>query len=247
MPLFSQLERQIVQALVAHISQNEEVSLTELADEVHVSKSSVVRAVQKLGYRGFPDLTYSVRFNAQSDADMLLPRHVMADSGFDDAAETLARCLLRCAGKRNLIFSGDRRLGALIASYMSRKLAMFDIFAPPSYDYAMTVPGALPCGVAFFCFHRELPGRSVWGQQDGYGEGMLAAARSTGFYVVAFSDNVAPRPSDADLLLRVAPNERDDLDLYAARVIMLFEAALARYAGLLDATCPSQGDGEARR
>ncbi len=60
----SPLERQIMQSLVAHISQNEEVSLTELAEECHVSKSSVVKMVQKLGYRGFEDLTYDVRFNA---------------------------------------------------------------------------------------------------------------------------------------------------------------------------------------
>lgn len=73
MPRFSPLERQILQALTSHISQNEEVSLTALAEECHVSKSSVVKAVQKLGYRGFSDLSYHVRFNAQTSSGSLLP------------------------------------------------------------------------------------------------------------------------------------------------------------------------------
>lgn len=225
----SPLERQIMQSLVAHISQNEEVSLTELAEECHVSKSSVVKMVQKLGYRGFEDLTYNVRFNAQTSTGMLLPRVVTVDP-VDRAADALAACLARCPGHRNFIFSGDRRCGALIASYMSRKLAMFDIFAPPSYDYALTVPGSLPCGVAFFCFHKELPGRSLRGQQEGYGEGMFSAAREAGFYTVALSDADNRIQEEADLLLRIAPNEGPDVDLYAARVIMLFEMALARFA-----------------
>jgi DNA-binding MurR/RpiR family transcriptional regulator len=41
---YSQLDRAIIQAIVAHISKNEEISLTELAQECHVAKSSVVKA-----------------------------------------------------------------------------------------------------------------------------------------------------------------------------------------------------------
>lgn len=233
MPAYSPLERQVLQAIIAHVSQNEEISLTELADECHVSKSTVVRAVQKMGYRGFSDLTRSVRLSAQTSADALLPRAVTLGS-LDAEVEALARCLTRCRGKRNLMFSGDCRLGALLAAYMSRKLAMFDIFAPASYDYAMTTPGRLPVGVAFFCFHRELPGRRHLGQQEGYGEGMLRAARDAGFYVVLFSDSreADVAPGMVDLAVHIAPNDGIAADLYAARVIIVFEAALARYAQL---------------
>lgn len=229
MPRFSPLERQILQALTSHISQNDEVSLTALAEECHVSKSTVVKAVQKLGYHGFSDLSYHVRLNAQTSSGGLLPRAI-TEKPFDKAAEELAGCFGRCMGRRNFIFSGDRRCSALIASYMSRKLAMFDIFAAPSYDYAMTSAGVLPPGVAFFCFHRELPKHTQLGQQEGYGEGMLLAARNTGFYIVALSDDPDKRlPSGGpDLLLTISPNEGMDVDLYAPRVIMLFEAALSR-------------------
>lgn len=117
---------------------------------------------------------------------------------------------------------------------MSRKLAMFDIFAPPSYDYAMTSAGALPPGVAFFCFHRELPIHARWGQQEGYGEGMLLAAQQAGFHIVALSDDPdrGHLPGDPDLLLQISPNDGVDVDLYATRVIMLFEAALGHLSAL---------------
>ena len=57
-----------------------------------------------------------------------------------------------------------------------------------------------------------------------------AAAREAGFYTVALSDADNRIQEKADLLLRIAPNEGPDVDLYAARVIMLFEMALARFA-----------------
>lgn len=233
MPAYSALERQVLQAIIAHVSQNEEISLTELADECHVSKSTVVRAVQKMGYRGFSDLTRSVRLSAQTSADALLPRAVTIGS-LDAEAKALACALTRCRGKRNLMFSGDRRLGALLAAYMSRKLAMFDIFAPASYDYAMTAQGALPVGVAFFCFHNELPGRRHLGQQEGYGEGMLRAAHDSGFYVVAFTDSeeIGFASGMVDLTVHITPNDGIAADLYAARVIIVFETALAQYAQL---------------
>ena len=49
----SPLERQIMQSLVAHISQNEEVSLTELAEECHVSKSSAYVVMPSISGTGF--------------------------------------------------------------------------------------------------------------------------------------------------------------------------------------------------
>lgn len=240
-PHLTRLELNILQAITDHISQNEEVSLTELADECHAAKSTVVKAVQKMGYQGFTELTHNARFNAQTSSTSLLPRRVTVG---DVAAEAdlLAGCFARCHGGRNWIFSGDRRCGELLASYMSRKLAMFDIFAPTSYDYAMTVPRDLPCGVAFFCFHRELPGKDHLGQREGYGEGMLAAARRAGFYTVAFSDAVRqPAGREVDLLFKIAPNDDSGADLYATRVIILFEQALSLYAKMRRVSRGSHG------
>lgn len=236
MPRPSPLERDIIQALTRHISQNEEVSLTELADECHVAKSTVVKAVQKLGFRGFGDLTYSARFNAQERGGLLPRRLVEGDS--EAVARELAERFERCRGRHNLIFSGDRRLSAPLASYMSRKLAMFDIFATPSYDYAMVraargngaagPQGTGPGGFALFFFHRELPAQRGLGQQPGFGEGMFAAAEAAGFQVIVFSDDERALQDRADLLVRISPNGEADVDLYAVKALMLFEMALTR-------------------
>ena len=231
MPRPSPLERDIIQALTRHISQNEEVSLTELAAECHVAKSTVVKAVQKLGFRGFGDLTYSARFNAQERGGLLPRRLVEGDP--EAVARELAERFERCRGRHNLIFSGDRRLSAPLASYMSRKLAMFDIFATPSYDYAMVraaagPQGAGPGGFALLFFHRELPAQRGLGQQPGFGEGMFAAAEAAGFQVIVFSDDERALQDRADLLVRIAPNGEADVDLYAVKALMLFEMALTR-------------------
>jgi len=230
MQAFTKLEREILASLSAHISQNDEISLTDLAKECHVAKSTVVKAIKKLGYKGFDELTHSIRLNARAGDGVLLPRQVVQGRS-QETVVTLAHQLLLCEQKRNFIFSGDRRTGRLIASYMSRKLAMFDIFAPASYDYALARQESLPCGTAFFCFHKELPGRSPLGQQEGYGDGMLRSARDAGFSLVVFSDDVErERPAKADLLVRISGNEDDREDLYVSKVLIVFERALSLYA-----------------
>ena len=61
----SELERAVFRHISQHVAQNEEITLTELAEECHVAKGTVIKAVQKLGYRGFNDFACNVRLNAQ--------------------------------------------------------------------------------------------------------------------------------------------------------------------------------------
>lgn len=221
------LEHDIIQLLTQHISCNEEVSLTELADECHVAKSTVVKAVQKLGYGGFGDLTYNIRLNAQS-AGGLLPRRPVAGD-VDEQVERLALLLWACRDKHSILFSGDHRIGAPLSTYMCRKLAMFGIFASASYDYLMVEHHALDPGAAIFFFHREPPGRAGWGQPSGYGEGMMRAAREAGFSIVAFSDDREKSlQAHADLDVSIEESDEAGEDLYLTRVLMVFEMALAR-------------------
>lgn len=226
MPGLTSLERDIIQLLTQHIARNEEVSLTELSEECHVAKSTVVKAVQKLGYGGFGDLTYSIRFNAQGGGGLLPRRPIAGDA--DRSVGLLVDLLLDSRDKHSILFSGDHRLGALLASYMCRKLAMFGIFASASYDYLMLERQGLEPGAAFFFFHRELPGKRELGQQEGYGEGMLRASRDAGFSIVVFSD-AADKPirDDVDLFIPVEENDGSGADLYMTRVLMVFEMALA--------------------
>lgn len=217
------LEREIVQTLTRHIARSEEVSLTELAEECHVAKSTVVKAVKKLGYGGFSDLVRNVRFDARVGGG-LLPRRCVLD-GDAHAASIFATVLLGCRGKHNVFFSGDRRLGDLLSRYLCRKLAMFGIFASASYDYLMLNDHGMEPGIVCFFFHKELPEHAGFGQQEGYGEGMFAAAREAGYQTVVFSDDSREIQEKADHLIRLCPSVSDGCDLFISRVLMVAEMA----------------------
>lgn len=227
MQVFTELEEKIVRHLAKHIQQNDEISLTALADECYVSKATVIKAVKKLGFEGFGDFQHSIRFNVQAQDGVLLPRRVCKQD-IDLLVHLFAQALYHARGKRNFIFSGDRRTGRVIANYMSRKLALFDIFAPASYDYMFARQVDLDVGLAIFCFHKELPQKSLLGQQMGYGDGMLETARDAGFTIVAISDEEpVPHEKDIEILIPIAESAADTEDLYIPKVLIFFEQVLA--------------------
>lgn len=225
------LEHDIVQTLMRHVSMDNEISLTQLAEECHVAKSTVVKAVQKLGYGGFGELTHNARFSVQARGG-LLPHAVVAGNEEHTVSE-LASCFHECRDKHSVLFSGDRRIGLPIATYMSRKLAIFDIFATPSYDYLMVRPDGEANGAALFFLHRGTPGFTNDGQRPGYGQGMMSAARAAGFQVIVFSDEKRTDGiEECDLFVRICENGDLAVDLYMTRVLMLFEMVLVRLSEL---------------
>ena len=113
---------------------------------------------------------------------------------------------------------------------MARKLALFDIFAPSSYDYAMVTETALEPGVAIFFFHQQARGAF---DEEGVGESMMQTVRERGYRTVVFTDrDDSGVGALADLLLRVSDSGDANLDLFATKVLMLVERALARMARL---------------
>lgn len=227
MPGLSSTERGIVNTLTTHIARNEEISLTELAQECHVAKSTVVKALQRIGFHGYREFSYSYRISRDMQRGSLLPREVVRGDVERKAAE-LADILQWCRGKKSLVFLGGRRMGALLANYVSRKLAMFDIFAPASYDYAMVDETQLPFGAAFFFFHHN-PKRGFG--TSGTGESMIQTVREHGYRTVVFTDSDDTHAyRDVDVLIRIVENADPNIDLFATRTIMVFEGALYLYA-----------------
>lgn len=223
----SQAERAIVSALNTHITRNKEVSLTDLAAECHVAKSTVVKTLQKLGFRGYQEFSYNFRISQDMQLDALLPRKCVQGDA-DEVVSELAAAFAWCLDKKNLVFLGGRRMGALLASYFSRKLALFDIFAPASYDYAMVDESHLDAGAAFFFFHRN-PSRGFG--LSGTGEMMIDAVHERGFRTIMFTDSDEPRFAQAsDLLIRITDNADPGVDLFATKTIMVFEEALSLFA-----------------
>lgn len=237
MPKLTPTEKQIVKVLSNHIAQNDEVSLTELAEECHVAKSTVVKAIKKIGYQGFGDLSYSARFNANTCGGLLPGSITTGDVEAD--AKILAEIFFKGRNAHNLIFSGDRRTSVPLATYMSRKLSMFEVFATPSYDYEMAIrssaqdassaQGGYKRFVIFF-FHKEPLSRKGSGQQEGFGENMFHAAKRSGFNIIVFSDDSRPLQDEADYVIQIAPNEGLNIDLFLPRVLIVFERALSQFS-----------------
>lgn len=232
---FSQAERSVINALNAHISRNQEVSLSVLAEECHVAKSTVVKTLQRMGFKGYQEFSYSFRLSRDVQRGNLLPREVVAGSG-TMAACNVAEVLNHCEGKKSIVFSDGKRLASLLAFYFSRKLALFDIFAPASYDYAMVHESAAAPGAAFFFIHQG--GRDKGLGYSGVGEGMLKTARDLGYDTVIFTDcDDAGLAGYANVLVRIADNADPEIDLFATKVIMVIERALSelsRMRGGLD-------------
>lgn len=227
MTTLSPTERGIVSALMAHISRNEEVSLTELAQECHVAKSTVVKALQRIGFQGYREFSYSYRISRDMQYGNLLPREVVRGDAEQVAAD-LANMLCWCQGKKSLVFLGGRRMGALLANYVSRKLAMFDIFAPASYDYAMVDETQLDFGAAFFFFHHN-PTKGFG--TSGTGDSMIQTVREHGYRTVVFTDSDDVHAyGGVDVLIRIVGNANPNVDLFATRTIMVFEEALHLFA-----------------
>ncbi len=221
----SQTERAIMTALNAHITRNEEVSLTELAEECHVAKSTVVKAIKRLGFKGYREFTYNYRISRDIQRGTLLPLKVI-DGDDAEVMERLVDTLDWCAGKKSIVFCDGKLWAPLLADYVSRKLALFDIFAPASYDYAMVTESRMACGAAFFFFHHLHSGEEA--VSSGIGEGMVETVRAHGFRTVVFADGDETNVSSyADVLVRIADDAGADLDLFATKVIMVFERALA--------------------
>lgn len=222
---FSQTERVVINALNAHISRNREVSLTELADECHVAKSTVVKTLQRMGFRGYQEFSYGFRLSRDVQRGSLLPKEAIEGSG-TLVARSLANVLVDCEGKKNIVFSDGKRLASLLAQYLSRKLALFDLFAPASYDYAMVHQSSATPGAAFFFVHQGADPKGLG--QSGVGEGMIVVARELGYHVVVFTDgDEVGMVNHADVVVRITKNANPEIDLYATKVIMVIERSLA--------------------
>lgn len=221
----SQTERTIMTALNAHITRNDEVSLTELAQECHVAKSTVVKALKRLGFKGYREFTYNYRISRDIQRGTLLPLKVI--EGDETAVmERLVDTLVWCAGRKSIVFCDGKLWAPLLADYVSRKLAMFDIFAPASYDYAMVTESRMDRGAAFFFFHHLQKGEEA--VSSGIGGCMVETVRAYGYRTVVFADGDKTSVSSyADVLVPIADDVGSDLDLFATKVIMVVEHMLA--------------------
>lgn len=230
MARLTETEREIVEHLYAHGALNEEPSLTGLANECHVAKSTVIKTLQKLGFSGFQDYLYTYQTRSSISSDNILPEPIV-EGDFAAAAETLAACLERCEGRNNICYSGGEITTRPIAEHINRKLNIFGLSATASYDYG-TFDALAPNAGVMFLFFENLP-KSALGKptvQPAF-ESLLSYAEGRGFTTVGILDAGFPvaLPS-LDVTIKLARTRDNAMHLFAVKTLMLFEEALATFS-----------------
>ena len=249
MARFTATEHVIVDTLVRYSALHQEPSLAQIARECHVAKSTVVKTIQKLGFAGFKDFQYTYRLQSRVSRERLLPARTV-EGDLSQEAERLAACFACYATCKNIVYAGGQNMERELARYVSRKLGMFDIFAPASYDYALTDHIRLDAGFALF-FPREMRGalgngdaidpQALWRSQ-------IAYYTQRGMHAILISDSpalIAALP--AELRITLAPPQGGHADdLFAVRTLMLVEQTLALLGRRLgqsdDATAHQMGE-----
>lgn len=223
-------ELSIIDALVGHNAAHDPVTVARLAEECCVAKSTVVKAIQKLGFSGFTDYATTYNIHAVSRRDAIFPREIVTGS-FVRSAEKLADSFTYGIGKKNLIFPHSRLNGQALSSYLSRKLSMFELFCPASYDYLMIDIHRLDPGVLYFFFQKPSDDDQASRAAEETHRHYTEYARKNGYRIVTFTDVPEYAPKlETDTVIAISPNTEPFCDLFSAKVLMVFERALSVYS-----------------
>lgn len=221
-------ELAIIDALVAHNSIQDEVSLQSIARECSVAKSTVVKAVKKLGFSGFQDYVSSYRISAADRRNVVFPEHITIDA-FDNAAAQLANLFISCQHCKNLVSAMGGADMRSLGSYISRKLQLFEMFAPVTYDFAAFETRRLNPGM-YITFAHQMPSGSD-GPLPSYEQKYSSLSHEHGYQIVLFTDTELPQSLPDNVIpIRIAPEANALRDYFSAKVLILFESALAKYS-----------------
>lgn len=231
MALFTQSEHVVIDTLTAHIASQSVASLSELARECHVSKSTVVRTLKKLGYNGYDEFTCTFRIRSHHGRGGLVPQMLVVGDR-DQQVEKIVDILAANAERKNVVFASGEDTASLLAGYLSRKLAFFDIFMPVTYDMDMVDNPRMERGFALFILHAGMmQRRGTFEMHRHAGKQLMMRAKENGFSIVCVADeDYEGIPLVPDLDLRIPTSDTIDLDLFATRVVSLFECAFSLYS-----------------
>ena len=85
---FSELDNEITKFILEHAEEITDLNITELAEKIHVSKSSVLRLTKKLGFSGYSEFKYFLR-QENNDRESLVEEGLVFDKQLEDIQRTL--------------------------------------------------------------------------------------------------------------------------------------------------------------
>ena len=214
------VENEILFRLQHHVTMRNKISLAELAEECHVAQSTVVKMSKKLGYSGYVEMYYHL-MESEQNAKGAFVRKGIIEGDLETVIHSLACKLKECEDRKNII--NTYGMEDILGTYLSRKLSMFDILAPATYDYIMARNPKKEKGIAFFCNQRSNLGE--------YAKEMAELTRSEGYYIVAFSDEKDNWIKGyTDMYIQIHRTEYKTADFYMAKMLIIFELLLSEYA-----------------
>lgn len=229
----SATDERILFTLNDHVSQGDHVSITTVAEECSVAKSTVVKLAKKLGYHGFSDLRDDLaRGRRDTVSDTYLP---MSITDFDDALEDatrMAQYVWENRFHKNVLVGSTSSAGRLLSSYLERKLFMFNIAAASTYDYATIMPGVRQPGFALFYEHNASPKAERGRISLTVSRPHFRLAQKSGYTILLVNDtgSSARAARLAHDTFRIKRSNVEHADLFVPRTIMLFELMLSELA-----------------
>lgn len=223
-------ERLIIDTLAKHSSMGIILSLSTLADECHVAKSTIIKAIKKLGFNGYNEFSNAYVAYSNADRISLFPSTVTVGR-LEKHVNDLASILQRAVGKKNAIYP-SRTIGSLCAAnYISRKLSMFDLFAPVTYDRLVITPHSQESGIFIFFPRISNNSSATISEAIKTSNKLIRRASIIGYSVCVISDMKGlSRLSGADCVIPISENSSGEIDLFASKVMILFEQAFAVFS-----------------
>lgn len=226
----SATDEHILATLNYHVTQNDYVSITVLANECNVAKSTIVKLSKKLGYDGFSDLRDDLAQGGHDVvSDTYLPMSITDTEDVLDDATRMAERFWAHRGHNNVLISYPNFCSSLLSSYLARKLAMLGMPAIETYDYATIMSVRSLPGIVLFYEHNLTPraerGRIFMSVPRPH----FRLAQEMGYEVMLVSDEPTPTLAAqlAHDVFRVKPTREPQVDLFIPRVMMLFELMLS--------------------
>lgn len=84
----SDLDREILHYILANPEQIQHMGITDLAEKVHASKSSVLRTTKKLGFSGYSEFKYFLRHTQDTKNELGTKKNIF-EKQLDDIHQTL--------------------------------------------------------------------------------------------------------------------------------------------------------------
>lgn len=216
------VEKDILNYINTQIHIGKKINLADVANECHVAQSTIIKLAKKMGYSGFVEMYHELQYQMSNDTV-----HAFEDVVEGEQAKiisSLAQKLKECEHNKNIIHTSSNDL---ISTYLSRKLAMFDIFAPASYDYVMVPKRQLDIGIAFFFVENEekLSVRSE----------MLNLLKKEGYYIVVIAnEEMKSFKQTIDMMICLKETKYKGANFYHAKALIFIELLLSEYAKVKD-------------